>query len=1087
MSDETKMMVEAVIYAPEQINEISVGDVVFAGEWVDSASGNPSSVSANTAFSDFTATQKSYVTAGTVGFSGMTFSGMTNSYGGALRFEAGANVTISGSTFSGNSSEYGGGFYSAATNLTVIDTLFDGNHAATKGGGVIINGAGTVKFSGVTFSSNTSKSEGAALQLNDYRAKVEISGTTFATASDTLFASGGSKNHYNDVTFTGRNVINASIYVYCATINASDAQLVFDNDQAIDIKSMVFVTPENAENSNSVTFSGSKTVKFTNADADVELKDVAVNISVDCLTEFVKDTDAENYTFTIASGITAMDQTITVDGKTVELGEAVEIGGSSFTFNFANGNLSAVWNDPETANIYAPSALTGAMIGGEMFKGSYVSATVPTSHLETRTAIVGIETSSRISFKNTIGGMKDVTVSDITFSNDYGALKIQINTNTPQETLIFIDNSKFLSNYNTSHSGGAIGLLTGAVNISSKTVFSGNTSAVHGGAIFTNDSSCSATVSNALFTGNIANSSAGAYYINGIATIDNAVFSGNSCKTFGGALYNGGTTTITGSTFTGNIAGQRGGAIFTNSILNLKDSLFIENTLSEKVNTDYSGGALSINSSSKYVTISGSTFASNTTGQLGGAINSAKDLTITRSEKHLTVFTGNSAGKYGGALYNSSVMDISGAEFTDNISGSGGAVYNGGTATLSGVKFIKNFAADNGGAFYGGTNTLTDLLFSGNTGKNGGAIYNDKFTEITGTVFSGNTSTAHGGAIYNSGAATITGSTFTGNTSAARGGAIYSNKTLTVIDTVFANNGSVSTNESGGAIIVDKGTATVTGCTFSGNKSGYGALFAHNNDVVINISGSTFATASDYIHSYAGVVNFTGTNVMNAQIINSRGAINLTDSVMIFDNDKAVNIAGMTFYGSNTLKLTGAQVNFTGLDVEDVTIVVNGADLTAGAVVAAGVSGALDDDKVINNSALYLAVENGNLVLKAKLAENSTGSVYGGGSETNDGTNITQTIASGLKQGTVFAGSEKGTDGKITTTVTGGEIVKHLYGGGKVSADSTKLTVEGGTVGQDVYGGLLIKNATDAISLGESNLTVSGGTFNQYVVGGSRV
>ncbi len=108
-----------------------------------------------------------------------------------------------------------------------------------------------------------------------------------------------------------------------------------------------------------------------------------------------------------------------------------------------------------------------------------------------------------------------------------------------------------------------------------------------------------------------------------------AVFCGNSCKTFGGALYNGGTTTITGSTFTGNTAGQRGGAIFTNSILNLKDSLFIENTLSENVNADYSGGALSINSSSKYVTISGSTFASNTTGWYGGAINSAKDLTIT--------------------------------------------------------------------------------------------------------------------------------------------------------------------------------------------------------------------------------------------------------------------------------------------------------------------------------------------------------------------------------------------------------------------------------------------------------------------------
>ena len=178
-------------------------------------------------------------------------------------------------------------------------------------------------------------------------------------------------------------------------------------------------------------------------------------------------------------------------------------------------------------------------------------------------------------------------------------------------------------------------------------------------------------------------------------------------------------------------------------------------------------------------------------------------------------------------------------------------------------------------------------------------------------------------------------------------------------------------------------------------------------------------------------------------------------------------------------------------DLTGVELVVDSND--ADGIVAHNVT-AFKDYTILNNNNHYLAIENGNLILKVKtdkagvLEENSSGSVYGGGNGAeNDGTDIIQTIASGLKQGTVFAGSEKGTDGKITTTVTGGTIAKHLYGGGKISAESTELTVEGGSVGQDVYGGLLVKNATKTISLGESNLTVSGGTFNQYVVGGCRI
>ena len=72
----------------------------------------------------------------------------------------------------------------------------------------------------------------------------------------------------------------------------------------------------------------------------------------------------------------------------------------------------------------------------------------------------------------------------------------------------------------------------------------------------------------------------------------------------------------------------------------------------------------------------------------------------------------------------------------------------------------------------------------------------------------------------------------------------------------------------------------------------------------------------------------------------------------------------------------------------------------------------------------------------------------------------------------------------ITTEVTGGKINKNLYGGGKVSADTTNLTISGGEIGQDVFGGICSSETKGELT--EANLTISGGTFKHYVVGGSR-
>ncbi|MBR2344421.1 MAG: hypothetical protein IKA71_01380, partial [Lentisphaeria bacterium] len=474
----------------------------------------------------------------------------------------------------------------------------------------------------------------------------------------------------------------------------------------------------------------------------------------------------------------------------------------------------------------------------------------------------------------------------------------------------------------------------------------------------------------------------------------------------------------------------------------------------------------------------------------------------------------------------------------ENISSSGnGAAFSSTLNTLiTNSDFRNNSTSIEGGAIYvatdGMTLTIENSRFTGNkisSGSGGGGAIrsrNDVDTVICGSTFSGNDArpaeNGCGGAIYvtQEGTLTLRGTTVTGEDGKVAvqqnvfdrnvgryGGAVYA-KIVDISDTEFTKNhaSQINSNGRGGAVYIENGATIAStignNTVFNGNTaadsegnatSNGGALYLYKSASAIITGTVKFLTWTDSIY-LSGTSQLTVKDAdltLNASVkFETDNNVSFSNSTVTFDNtteigfNRAITIDG----DDNKFIFTGTErVSFSALDVGSVAITVDAAGRKDGDVIAYGVVGELGEDDAVKDKGYTLEISGKNLILKANLAENSEGSVYGGGSETNDGTNITQTIAAGLKQGTVFAGSEKGVDGKITTTVTGGEIAKHLYGGGKVSAESTELTVEGGTVGQDVYGGLLIKNATNAISLGESNLTVSGGTFDQYVVGGSRV
>jgi fibronectin-binding autotransporter adhesin len=137
--------------------------------------------------------------------------------------------------------------------------------------------------------------------------------------------------------------------------------------------------------------------------------------------------------------------------------------------------------------------------------------------------------------------------------------------------------------------------------------------------------------------------------------------------------------------------------------------------------------------------------------------------------------------------------------------GQGGAIWNGGTLTINACNLLNNSAISSslglGGAIYN-AGTLT---VSHSTLDNNSVYYSDWF----GTSF------GDGGAIYNAGALTISNSTLDDNIASYTGQGGY-----------------------GGAIFnAYRATATITGCTLSGNFGAVGGGIY--NDGVMTLSGST--------------------------------------------------------------------------------------------------------------------------------------------------------------------------------------------------------------------------------------------------------
>ena len=366
--------------------------------------------------------------------------------------------------------------------------------------------------------------------------------------------------------------------------------------------------------------------------------------------------------------------------------------------------------------------------------------------------------------------------------------------------------------------GGAIAIFdTGAQTTINNSNFSNNIAGGDGGAIY-NEKDAELIINGGTFTNNHSDGYGGAIGSKGHLNISGTTFANND-GFVGGALYSGyndsgigkGAATISGATFNNNSGLYGAGAIanYGDMEINISQTIFNGNKVtSEIVNDGYDnhnlttsvdgGGAIFAGSASK-TTVEKAIFINNSSTVTGGAISTRADWYSSETNKPIDSKE-NAPEDY----------DAS----TDYLKPNTKA-----ELTLKNIEFTNNTAGTYGGAIYNTfTNTsISDAIFSGNNAKrNGGAIYNEAVAQFTlngENVFSGNMASGAANDIHNIGTMTVASGTTT------LGGGITGNGALTIADGATLDIGTTTVEQA--SIDID-GTLNASML----NSDNYGKLLA---------------------------------------------------------------------------------------------------------------------------------------------------------------------------------------------------------------------------------------------------------------------
>lgn len=517
-----------------------------------------------------------------------------------------------------------------------------------------------------------------------------------------------------------------------------------------------------------------------------------------------------------------------------------------------------------------------------------------------------------------------------------------------------IKNSLFDGNKSTNSTAGAIVVYgTDGKTVIDNTIFQNNT-APNTGAIYITESDL--TLTNSIFRNNSSSASTpgsnpGALRLgSGSATslVDNCIFDNNSAGNNAGAIYSYGNTTINNSSFTNNYANYRGGALIVANGSNTKvtGSYFENNTSQEFAGAMYNDGNLTIDNTT--ITNNQALHHEPTLADgRGGAIYNSSTGILTVNEG--TIISNNHSAGEGGAIANATrgIVNINGAIFDSNKSDTdGGAIWNIGTTTVNGdTSFIGNSTTGNGGAIYNSSrleltsDTNKNIIFQNNTSSQGANdIYTTGITEVNGNagavVINGGISGSGTLNKFNDGALILHGdsSSYTGDFNQSGGTtAISDGKWFSGTSTIEGGkiDWGTGAQKTGGVINLNNGSlyvhpdATLDLNNAADTIEGDAVVYLDKN-AVINNQGSVTFNSDDTWHGKINNTNnltLDGTKVTDGSLSHTDGELYMYNNAEFTVNpDSTIRGGNMTINSGSILNILDNYFLVNNLNMDNGTI-----------------------------------------------------------------------------------------------------------------------------------------------------------------------
>ncbi|MBE6823955.1 MAG: hypothetical protein E7513_01275 [Ruminococcaceae bacterium] len=769
--------------------------------------------------------------------------------GGGAIYVGYGSLNLNNVTFSNNkSSGFGGAVDTVKSTVTVVDSTFIHNEAAS--GGAIYSLTGSdISLSNVELSRNISTYDN-----NDYNnsmggGAVNISGGSLDIIDTIIDAN--ETDYYGGAILTSNTKVDINKCTVKNSIGATGAALFFKGSSIVTVTDTDIV--DNVSNGNGVVYMNNGTMYMTNVTAS---NNKANNGGVFYTSNPNTRISAENSTFT--------NNTATSGGV---------IYSDSATVEFINGEMS---------NNIANNGGAVYSTNGNIIFDQYTLK----NNNATKSGGAINANGGNIELKNT-------TLTENTSTSNGGAVYAYLASVTLNDSLFSLNNA---------NNGGAIDVVGGALNAAGNSEFTENTAANHGGAVYVtyanNDDGSTTpaimTMNSGLFEDNCAQAGGAIssrtgceVYLTGTQLNSNSA-SGTTTDLCGGAIYsNNNTLQLSGVIMNGNSTGYYGGAVTARgaSVVIDNNCQFVNNTgvtgvavyfrdggTYELTDVSVTNNIATANGSGVVYITNGGTLdinrltASGNVNNNGGVIYSSGTVAISVENSNLN---SNTAWNYGGAIdhRSSGSLTVSNTYISNNTAKYGGAMNTNSAANIYilNSQLIDNSATEFGGAVYAnGTGTINisdNSIFNNNTSKSAGAIYLDKGASaiITDATLEGNTSSGgDGGAILvldstTEGTATtnlsLTNVTLKNNVASAKGGAISTdtsspNLMISATNCDFSDNASLGAG--GGAVEIQNGNCAsatdptqlkiiFSNCTFTGNtaKTTGGAIEIRTNSCVL--------------------------------------------------------------------------------------------------------------------------------------------------------------------------------------------------------------------------------------------------------------